>query len=80
MLLKSRKFWLTIMDVVISLTTYFVTKYVDPASAKDVMIVIGSLQPVVISLIASITVQNIEGIKATANTERAKAYAAVENK
>lgn len=63
-LLHSRKFWLMILDLIVSLSTYFITKYVSPESAKDALYVIGALQPVFVLVIGSITVQNIEGIRA----------------
>lgn len=53
-LLASRKFLLMVMDVVISLTLYFATKYVDPSAVEDVKVVIGLLQPVFVTLIYTI--------------------------
>lgn len=44
---------LMIVDVVVSLATYFITKYVDPARAQDVLYVIAALQPIVIYVIKS---------------------------
>lgn len=64
MLLKSRKFWLMVVDIVISVSTYFVGKYVSPDAAKDVLFLIASLQPIILAVIVSITVQNVEGIRA----------------
>ena len=75
-LLQSRKFWLMVVNVVVSLITYFVTKYVNPEAAKDVLFLIGALQPVVIAVIASITVQNIEHIKADERLKSEKFWAA----
>ena len=57
-LLQSRKFWLMIIDVVVSVATYFVAKYVAPEIAKDVMFMIGVMQPVVIALIVGIAVED----------------------
>ena len=53
-LLQSSKFWALVLDVVISLVTYFVTKYVAPSAADDVLFVIGSLNAVFIALIGAI--------------------------
>jgi hypothetical protein len=78
MLLQSRKFWLMVFDVVISLATYFIGKYLDPESVKDILFVIGSLQPVVLAVIASITVQNVAGIKAEADKAEAASWAAAD--
>ncbi len=75
-LLQSRKFWLMVVNVIVSLITYFVTKYVNPEAAKDVLFLIGALQPVVIAVIASITVQNIEHIKADERLKSEKFWAA----
>jgi hypothetical protein len=60
---KSRKFWLMMADVVVSLVTFFVTKYAAPEAAKDVLTVIGILQVPVIFLITSLTVQNVVAMK-----------------
>lgn len=57
-LLHSRKFWLLILDVVVSMTTYFITKYAAPAAANDILYVIGSLQPVFVTLIGAIAVED----------------------
>ena len=55
-LAHSRKFWLLILDTVISLSVYFVSKYV-PGAAEDVKLVIGLLQPVFVSIIVAIAVE-----------------------
>jgi hypothetical protein len=71
---KSRKFWIMCTDTIVSLATYFVGKYLDPASVKDILFLIGALQPVILLVIASITVQNIQGIKADADIQSALIY------
>ena len=58
MILKSRKFWLMTFDVVVSMVTYFVGKYVAPGASADILWVIGILQPVIISLIVGIAVED----------------------
>lgn len=60
---KSRKFWIMVVDLIVSLASYFLAKYASPDLSKDVLTVIGLLQPVVLLVIASITVQNIEAMK-----------------
>jgi len=55
---KSRKFWLAIVDVVVSTATYFVSKYLGPPASEDVLFLIGTLQPVIIALIASIAYED----------------------
>ena len=57
-LLKSRKFWLMILDVVISTITYFVTAYVAPENAEQIIWVIGAWQPVIVALIVGIAVED----------------------
>ena len=57
-LLKSRKFWLAIMDVIISTATYFVTKYVAPEIGNDILWLIGAWQPVIVMVIAGIAYED----------------------
>jgi len=57
-LLQSRKFWLSVFDVVISTATYLVGKYVAPELAKDVLWLIAAWQPVFVSLIAGIAMED----------------------
>jgi hypothetical protein len=71
---KSRKFWIMVCDTVVSLVTYFVGRYLNPASVKDILFLIGALQPVILLVIASITVQNVAGIKAQADIETSLIY------
>ena len=52
-LLHSRKFWLLILDTVISLTLYFVSKYL-PVAAEDVKFAILALQPVFVTIILAV--------------------------
>lgn len=58
MLFKSRKFWLMVLDVVISTATFFLTKYVSPDLAENILWLIGAWQPVVISVIVGIAVED----------------------
>jgi hypothetical protein len=64
-LLRSRKFWLMILDVVISTATYFVTAYVAPEVAEQIIWVIGAWQPVIVALIVGIAVEDA-AVKGTA--------------
>lgn len=57
-LLISRKFWITVVDLVVSTATYFVTKYLAPGTGNDILWVIGSWQPVIIALITGIAVED----------------------
>lgn len=61
-LFASRKFWLMILDVVVSTATYFITKYVAPEIGNDIIWLIGSWQPVVIALITGIAVEDAAAI------------------
>ena len=53
----SRKFWLLIMDTIISLVLYF-TAQGDPQTAENVKFLIGALQPVFAMIIYSIVVED----------------------
>lgn len=62
-LLKSAKFWTMIVDLVVSVATYFVGKYAG-ATGPDMLYVIGLLQPVAIAVIAGIFVEDAAAKKA----------------
>lgn len=53
-LIRSRKFWLMILDVVISTVTFFVTKYASPELAEDIIWLIAAWQPVFVAIIIAI--------------------------
>ena len=57
-LLRSRKFWILVMDVVVSCVLFFGAKYIAPAAFDDIKFIIGVLQAPVLFLIAAYTVQN----------------------
>ena len=57
-LLRSRKFMLLLLDTVVSLLTFFVGKYATPATAQDLLTVIGILQPVFVMMIYSIALED----------------------
>ena len=63
-LLRSRKFLLLVLDVVIQLVLYFVAKYATPALAEDIVFVIGVQQPVWVALIAAIAHEDAAAKKA----------------
>lgn len=56
---KSRKFWLLILDTVVSIATFFVGRYVMAADADVILFLIGALQPVFLMLIGAYTYQNV---------------------
>lgn len=74
-LLVSRKFWITIVDLAVSTATYFISKYVDPASGADVLWLIAAWQPVVLILINSIAKEDVADKMAASD----KAVANIEN-
>lgn len=53
-LIRSRKFWLMLLDILISTATFFITKYAAPELAEDILWLIGAWQPVIIALILAI--------------------------
>ena len=63
-LLRSRKFWLMVLDLAVSFATYFLTKYAAPAVADDVLYVIAGLQPVFVVIIGAIAYEDGQAKKA----------------
>ena len=57
-LLRSRKFLVLVLDVVISLLLYFGSKYAAPAVLDDMTFVIAVLQPVALFLIGAIAYED----------------------
>ena len=57
---KSRKFWLLILDVVISSAAFFGARYLGSDAQEIVNFAILTLQPIFIALIAAYTIQNIK--------------------
>ena len=58
LLLRSRKFLLLVLDVLVSLALYFVGKYAGAGVFEDVKLVITSVQPIFIALIMAIAVED----------------------
>ena len=48
---RSRKFLTLLLDTTVSLIVYFVAKYVAPSAGKDVLYLIGMVQPIVLAVI-----------------------------
>lgn len=59
-LLKSRKFWLAMFDLVVSLVLFFVGKYANFVM-EDVQAVIVAIQPVFVILIGAIAYEDGSG-------------------
>ena len=57
-LLHSRKFLLLMLDILVSGSTYFLTKYAAPEFATDVLFLIGLVQPAFIALIGAIAYED----------------------
>ena len=57
-LFKSRKFWIMITDLILSTATYFITAYVAPDLAKNILWVIGAWQPAVYAVINGIALED----------------------
>ena len=78
-LLHSRKFWLLILDTVVSFTTYFVTKYAAPEMSNDILYIIGGLQPMFLLVINSIAREDVANTQARADIQTAQLYKLGEN-
>jgi len=57
-LLRSRKFWLLILDTVVSLLTLAITQFAAPDAIEFVLVVIGTVQPVFVAVIVGIFVED----------------------
>ena len=53
-LFKSRKFWVAMLDLAVSMALYFVGKYAAPSVGGDINFVIGAIQPAFVMVIAGI--------------------------
>jgi len=74
-LLKSRKFWIMIVDVIISTATYFVAHYVSPEVGENIIWLIGAWQPVIYAVIAGIATEDAADAVAKATVDVAKVEA-----
>ena len=57
-LIRSRKFWVAMFDLAVSLILYFTGKYLAPAIADDVKFVIAAIQPVFLLVIGGIAYED----------------------
>ena len=62
-LLQSRKVWLLILDTVVSVSSYFVGKYMG-ADGKDVIFLIAALQPIFMVAINAIAKEDVARLEA----------------
>jgi hypothetical protein len=63
-LFHSRKFWLLILDTVVSISLYFIGRYASPELAEDMKFLIASIQPVFVVVIIGIFTEDNAQIKA----------------
>ena len=63
-LLRSRKFWLLILDTVVSLLVYFITGLAAPDFAEYALFVIATIQPVFAVIIAAVAYEDGQAKKA----------------
>jgi hypothetical protein len=73
-LARSRKFWLLVLDTIIALVTYFVGKYAR-AETTDLLVLIGALQPIFVTIITLITVEDTAKTNADAKVQAASIVA-----
>jgi len=57
---KSRKFWVLILDIVLSSAAFFGARYLAPESQDIANFAIVTLQPVFLMLIGAYTYQNVK--------------------
>ena len=69
-LLQSRRFWMTIIDVVVAVVGYVEAHFIpDPAMVDLVKFLIVSLQPVFILIIVAYTVDDVAALKYSGKTQ-----------
>jgi hypothetical protein len=71
-ILKSRKFWIMVVDIVLSTVTYFVGQYVSPQVGNDILWLIGSWQPVIYAVINGIATEDAAYMAASATIKAAE--------
>ena len=70
-LLQSRRFWLAVMDAVISIALYFAAKS-GMAAVEDVRFLIVTMQPVVVILIVAFTYEDVQARRSSAEIEKTR--------
>jgi len=66
---ESRKFRIMLFDTVIAIVVYAVSKFVSPLYSQDILWLIASIQPVILSLIIGIAVEDAAAMKNGDNRE-----------
>ena len=59
MLFSSKQFWVMALDVVVSVSAYFVGKYVNPQQSQDIRWMITTMQPVALFVIEAWTQEGL---------------------
>ena len=62
-LFQSRKFWLLILDTIVSMTVYFGGKYLQ-AGSEDIVFMVAALQPVFAVAINAIAKEDVARLEA----------------
>ena len=76
-LLHSRKFWLAMLDALLSTIATVLGWIFAPEKAGAIMGLIAMWQPVILAVIYSYTVQNVEGIKQEGELSKAAILAPI---
>ena len=63
-LVQSRKFWVLIIDTVVSLITFFGAKYLAPSMAEDVVFLVGAWQAVALAVVVGIAYEDGKALMA----------------
>jgi len=69
-LLKSRRFWTTVLDSVLAIATVIVAYEADEATQKLLLSIFAALQPVFLVLIAAFTVDDVVEIQSRARATK----------
>jgi len=63
-LLHSRKFWLLMLDGVVSAALYFTAKYMSASASDDIKVLIALMQPVFVVVIGAIAYEDKAALQA----------------
>lgn len=77
-LLRSRKFWVTVGDLVVSLALYFGGKYLAPDVFADMKFLIAAMQPVFLFLVGAIAYEDGQAKRAGNHLSREQPVPTIE--
>ncbi len=63
-LMRSRKFWVMVLDAGVSLALYFAAKYMGASEYDDIKVVIALLQPIAVTVVGMIAHEDVNAMKA----------------